>query len=75
MITKKMARQALVIYDIPFGFPDINCGETITCWEDLYKRNGDTEKLRKAILADDNCPFTISDIPANYLASLRLAIR
>jgi len=75
MITKKMARQALVIYNIPFGFPEIKSGETITCWDDLYTRNGDTEKLRAAILADNNCPFTISDIPANYLASLRLAIR
>lgn len=76
MITKKSVVKALTKYGIPFGFPcHARNGETVTCQEDLYKRNGDTEKLRMAILADRDCFFTVSDVPANYLASLRLVIR
>ena len=76
MITKKSVKKALTKYGIDFGFPcHTRHAETITCWQDLYHRNGDTEKLRAAILADDDCFFTVSKIPANYLASLRLAIR
>lgn len=76
MITKKSVNKALTKYGIPFGFPaHTKHGETIVCWDDLYTRNGDTEKLREAILIDNDCFFTISDIPGNYLASLRLVIR
>lgn len=76
MITKKSVIKALTKYGIDFGFPaHTKRGEVITCWQDLYKRNGDTEKLRKAILADNDCFFIVSNIPANYLASLRLKIR
>ena len=76
MITKKSVIKALTKYGIDFGFPaHTKQGETITCWQDLYTRNGDTERLRIAILADDGCFFTVSNIPANYLASLRLKIR
>ena len=76
MFKKKEVHEALDKYGIPFGFPcNATTGETITCWNALYTRSGDTERLRKAILADNSCVFTISKIPANYLASLHLAVR
>ena len=76
MITKRSVIKALAKYGISFSFPrHASHGEVITCWRDLYERNGDTEKLRKAILTDTECFFTVSNIPANYLASLRLVGR
>lgn len=76
MVGKRLVRHALTKYGIPFGFPvNAKSGTVITCWQDLYTRNGDTEKLRKAILADKDCLLTISEIPANYMASLRLEFK
>ena len=75
-INKRAVRRALAKYGIPYGFPnDAKTGETITCWDDLHNRNGDTMKLKAAILADANCPFVVSNIPANYMCSIRLEIR
>lgn len=75
-IGKKLVKYALTKYGIPFGFPvNAKSGTVITCWQDLWTHNGDTEKLRKAILADDDCLLTVSDTPANQLASLRLELR
>lgn len=76
MFGKRKIKKALSKYGIDFGFPfNAPTGETVTCWTDLYSHNGDTARLKAAILADETCEFTISNIPANYLASIRLAVR
>lgn len=76
MIQKRLVKHALTKYGIPFGFPiNAKTGTIITCWQDLWTHNGDTEKLRTAIMADDTCLLTVSKTPANYLASLRLELR
>ena len=75
-IRKTQVKQALAKYGIFFGFPcNARTGETVTCWDDHYSRNGDTVKLKAAIVADEACPFTVSNIPANYMSSIRLVIR
>ncbi len=71
MITKREAKEALTKYGIDFGFPNnVRNGAEITCWQDLYSRNGDTQKLRNAIENDLHCPFTTC--PSIMLATFGL---
>ena len=72
-IGKGEVRRALAKYGIGFDFPcDAKTGKTVTCWSDLHSRNGDTAKLKLAILAEKNCEFTVSNIPSIMLASFNL---
>ena len=76
VIRKRPVKQALAKYGISFSFPnDAKTGETITCWSDHYSKNGDTARLKAAIIADKTCPFAVSNIPANYMSNIRLIIR